>query len=109
MAAIDLEELTQGKVHNLSGRLRGLAAREKFHLDEIDESSEPVEVRFPDYVYAVTPSFIQGLFAKSVERRGGSANAFRSSYSFIAPAVVLEQVERGLTAILTSRDVSDIR
>lgn len=109
MASIDLEELTQGKVHNLSGRLRGLAAREKFHLDQIDAESEPVEVRFPDYVYAVTPSFIQGLFARSVERRGGSERAFRRHYTFIAPAVVLEQVERGLSAILTSRDVSDIR
>lgn len=108
MASIDLEVLTQGKVHNLSGRLRGLAAREMFGLDQIDEAGDVVQVRIPDYVYAVTPSFIQGLFGRSVERRGGREQDFRRSFSFIAPAVVLDQVEKGLSAILTSRNIADI-
>jgi hypothetical protein len=109
MAAIDLEELTKGKVHNLSGRLRGLAARDLFHLDRLDQSGEPVEVHIPDHVYAVTPSFIQGLFGKSVEQLGGNAQAFRRNYRFIAPALVLDQVEKGLSAILTNRNISEIR
>lgn len=109
MKSIDLELLTQGKVHNLSGRLRGLAAREMFALDAIDDAGESVEVRIPDYVYAVTPSFVQGLFGKSVERRGGREQDFRNSFRFIAPAVVLDQLDRGLSAILTSRNIADIR
>ena len=109
MMAIDLEELTQGKVHNLSGRLRGLAARERFHLDQTDIELELVQVRIPEYVYAVTPSFIQGLLGRSFENRGGKEDTFRRSFSFVAPAVVLEQLERGLSAILTSRNVEDIR
>jgi hypothetical protein len=102
MAAIDLEELTRGKVHNLSGRLRGLAARERFGLDGIDLAGHPVEIRIPDYIYAVTPSFIQGLF-------GPSLKFLRNAYRFVAPAIVLEQLERGIAAITTSRDIADIR
>lgn len=108
MASIDLELLTQGKVHNLSGRLRGLAARKMFDLDTIDDAGDAVQVRIPDYVYAITPSFIQGLFGRSVERRGGREQDFRRSFDFVAPAVVLDQIERGLAAILTSRNPSDI-
>lgn len=108
MASIDLEVLTQGKVHNLSGRLRGLAAREMFELDRIDDAGELVQVLIPDHVYAITPSFIQGLFGRSVERRGGREQDFRRFFSFVAPAVVLDQVDRGLAAILTSRNIADI-
>lgn len=109
MAAIDLEVLTQGKVHNLSGRLRGLAAREKFGLDQIDRQGGVVELRVPSYVYAVTPSFVQGLLGESLRIRHGNVEAFRKAYRFVAPAVVLEQLERGISAIATSRDIADIR
>jgi hypothetical protein len=109
MAAIDLEELTRGKVHNLSGRLRGLAARERFGLDGIDLAGHPVEIRIPDYIYAVTPSFIQGLFGPSLKFLQFNVQAFRNAYRFVAPAIVLEQLERGIAAITTSRDIADIR
>ncbi|KPF78358.1 hypothetical protein IP88_04235 [alpha proteobacterium AAP81b] len=109
MAAIDLEELTQGKVHNLSGRLRGIAARERFGLDGLDGSGDPVEIRIPDYIYAVTPSFIQGLLGPTLKSLHFDVKAFRDSYRFVAPAVVLEQLERGISAITTSRDIAEIR
>ena len=108
MAAIDLEELTMGKVHNLSGRLRGLAAREKFGLDQFDLNDETVEVHVPEYVYAVTPSFVQGLLGGSLKVRNWDVASFRQNYRFIAPAIVLDQLERGISAITTSRDVADI-
>lgn len=108
MAAIYLEELTQGKVHNLSGRLRGLAAREKFGLDQFDLDHEGVEVHVPEYVYAVTPSFVQGLLGGSLKSRGWDVQQFRQIYRFVAPAIVLDQLERGISAIATSRDVADI-
>jgi hypothetical protein len=107
---IDLEELTgHGKVQNLSGRLRGLAAREKFQLDELDSDADDIEVIVPSYVYSLTPSFFQGLFGDSVRAFGNDSAKFMAHFRFTAPAVVLQQVERGLSAILTSRDLSNIR
>lgn len=108
-AVINLEQLTgEGRVQNLSGRLRGLAARELFRVDELDGATDVVEVRVPEYVYSVTPSFFQGLFGGSVQALGSDAQAFRQHFRFIAPAIVLQQLERGLSAALTSRNLNDI-
>lgn len=110
MKMIDLTELTgNGKVHNLSGRLRGQAAREMFGLDEIDASHEPVRVVIPAYVYSLTPSFFQGLFGASVRKMGNNRAMFKSRFSFDAPRIVLAQLERGLSAVLTNRDINSIR
>lgn len=107
---IDLEELTgDGRVQNLSGRMRGLAARERFGIDELDRGGTPVEVHVPEYVYSLTPSFFQGLFGASVHALGDNADRFHNRFKFIAPPIVLQQIERGLRAALTSRDLGDVR
>lgn len=109
MEMINLEALTGGgKVHNLSGRLRGQAARDEFNLDLLDRSDEPVEVHVPSYVYSVTPSFFQGLFGDSFRACGHDVKRFRSHYVFVAPSIVLEQFERGIAALSTSRDLGDV-
>jgi hypothetical protein len=106
-AMIDLEGLTgAGKVHNLSGRQRGLAAREMFGLDHLDQLDEPVEVIVPSYVYSVTPSFVQGFFGESVKAFGNDTTRFKNHFHFTAPSIVLEQLDRGLAAIVTKRDLS---
>lgn len=105
MATIDLERLTgDGKVHNLSGRERGLAARRMYHLDEIEKSDEPVDVIVPEYIYSLTPSFFQGFFGETVRARGYDAASFKRRFRFKAPDIVLQQLDRGLAAILTNRD-----
>ena len=110
MKMINLEELTgNGRVHNLSGRLRGLAARDLYKLDEFDQSAEDAEVVVPGYVYSLTPSFVQGLFGESIRASGNDLTAFRRRFRFVAPAIVLEQLERGLSAIMTNRDIASIR
>jgi hypothetical protein len=109
MKKIDLEELTgHGEVHNLSGRVRGLEARKLFNLDEIDGSAEDVEVVVPSHVYSLTPSFVQGLLGASVRSSGNDIQSFRKRYRFTAPAVVMQQLERGLSAILTQRDFASL-
>jgi hypothetical protein len=109
-ATIDLEELTgKGKVHNLSGRLRGRAAREKFGIDALDSENATVEVIVPAHVYSLTPSFFQGLFGDSLRAYGNDVGLFREHFRFVAPSIVLEQVERGLSAILTNRDLNAVR
>lgn len=109
MKTIDLEELTgNGRVHNLSGRSRGLSAREYFGLDEVDRAGGEAEVIVPSHVYSLTPSFVQGLLGQSVRSSGNDLESFRGRFRFVAPAVVLAQLERGLSAIMTERDASSL-
>lgn len=103
---VDLDVLTQGKVHNLSGHERGLAARTLFALDMLDQASQPVEVRIPEHIYGISPSFIQGLFSASVIALGSSKDAFFEHYRLVATDLVRRQFDRGLSAILTDRDFS---
>jgi hypothetical protein len=84
MPEINLRDLTQGEVRNLAGHDRGLEARSHFKLDELDECDESVEISLPDDFRAISPSFFQGMFAKSVHRFK-SASAFFQHYQFDAP------------------------
>lgn len=84
MREINLRELTRDEVRNLAGHDRGLDARTYFKLDQLDESEESVEVSLPEDFRAISPSFFQGMFAKSVHRFK-SASAFFEHYQFDAP------------------------
>lgn len=104
MREIDLGELTRhGEVHNLSGHDRGLAAREQYGLAEIDRSGDVVRVTVPEDVYTLTPSFFQGMFASSVQATGGDRDRFLDRFRFNATPLVLQQVDRGITAVRTRR------
>lgn len=110
MKTINLEDLTgNGRVHNLSGRLRGLAARTHYALDDFDQTEEDAEVVVPGYVYSLTPSFVQGLFGESLRAAGNDLDRFRQRFRFVAPAIVLEQLERGISAIMTDRDIAKVQ
>ena len=84
---VDIRLLTQGEVRNLAGHERGLAARERFGMQRLDEDAAPVAVVFPDHFRQVSSSFFQGMFSASV-RRLGSVDAFFNHYRFDAPAHV---------------------
>lgn len=104
---INLDVLTEnGKVHNLSGHDRGLAARREFALDRYDAGSDVVEIVVPDHIYAISPSFVQGLLAASVQKFGLSRDAFFKRYSLTASDLIKRQFDRGISAILTNRDLS---
>ena len=96
---IDLLKITKGEVRNLSGHPRGVAAREFFELDNLDEAGEIVEVCFPDNLLSVAPSFVQGMFAESY-RNLGSEVAFRNHFRWLASELILQQLERGIQQIL---------
>lgn len=102
METINLEELTKGEVRNLTGHERGNAARELFGLDRLDNAGEPVHVIVPDELDAITTSFFQGMFARSV-RSFENAEAFLASYQFDASPSILQQVHRGIDRVLTPR------
>lgn len=101
MATVNLETLTdEGRVRNLTGHERGLAARKHYNLAEFDKSGETVEVHIPDTLDAMTVSFFQGMFADSVRNTGAQ---FLDRYHFHASPVIMEQVLRGIERVKTRR------
>jgi len=104
---IDLDVLTDGgRVHNLSGHDRGVAARAAFRIDDLDHQREAVEIRVPDHIYAISPSFIQGMLATSVQMAGFSREGFFQRFTLNASDLIKRQFDRGLNSILTNRDFS---
>lgn len=103
MPMIDLVRLTEGRVRNLTGHERGLAARETFGLDAYDAAAEPVDVRVPDNLEAITGSFFQGMFAQSVRQADGD---FLGRYRFHASPAIMEQVLRGIEKVNTKRGMA---
>lgn len=100
---IELARLTKGEVRTLSGQDRGVEARQMFALDALDATTDPVLVRVPDDLDAVTPSFVQGMFSKSI-KRFQSRDAFLAHYRFVANAAILHQVDAGIRNSLMRRD-----
>lgn len=104
MPMIELVSLTDGQVHSLSGQERGLAARQFFKLDELDELSDSVTIDVPDDLDAISPSFFQGMFSKSlIDAFHRDADRFLEHYRFRAQTHVLAQIQRGIRAVLTRR------
>lgn len=101
MATIELTDLTKGEVRSLSGQERGVAARERFAVDAFDESEERVVVRARG-IESVTPSFLQGMFSKSI-RRFGSRERFLAHYAFDASPELLRQIDRAIRNTLIDR------
>jgi hypothetical protein len=101
MTTIDLAALTDnGRVRNLTGHERGIAAREQFDLNSLDAAQEAIEVRVPDDLDAITISFFQGMFADSVRKVG---SGFLEHYRFHASPEIMEQVLRGIDRVNTVR------
>jgi hypothetical protein len=106
MTKIELEKLTKREVRSLSGQDRGLHARIFFKLDELDELNEPIVVSAPDDLAAITPSFVQGMFGKSVLRLGQVS--FFKHYIFEFSTDLMKDVESGVERILFKRRPQDL-
>ena len=95
MEVIDLAKYTSdGKVRNLSGKDRGLDARIKFKMDDLDKDKKVVTVRIPDYVYAISTSFFGGMFGDSYSNLG--RDSLLEKYHFEMPDTLWPQIEQGL-------------
>jgi hypothetical protein len=102
-SSIDINRLTDGKVLNLAGHDRGLAARDRFELARLDLESEAVAVHFPEGFRQLSSSFFQGMFADSV-RKFGSVKLFFEHYRFDAPAHIRTKLADYAEQILNRRD-----
>lgn len=95
MQEIDLALYTSGgKVRNLSGKDRGLAAREDFGMDNLDQGDGQVVVCIPEYVYAISTSFFCGMFSRSYNVLG--PHGFRQKYVFKTHEDLGRQIDQGL-------------
>ena len=82
---IDLDHHRTEGVQVFAGRNRGKAVRRYARIDELDSDDEPVLVRVPDDTFAVTSSFILGLFGDSIAKIG--EEKFREKYRFEGPSI----------------------
>jgi hypothetical protein len=102
MSEINLDELTGGgEVRNLTGHERGVEARSRYNLETLDHTQNPVRVFIPESVYTLTPSFFQGMFAESVRELG---DRFLEHYRFDASALIMRQIQRGISSARMRRE-----
>ena len=92
------------EARGLPGQERGVDARAYYKLDTLDAEPGVVTIVVPDDLDAISPSFFQGMFAKSLLGAfDRDPDRFLKHYSFRAPTHVLAQVQRGINAVLTRR------
>ena len=104
MTEINLDAIAGGgRTKNLSGKERGIAAREKLELDILDERPGEVSVLVPDYVDTISPSFFQGLFSQSIRTLNGK-DPFLRKYRFVANESIQRWIEIGIRNASSSRD-----
>lgn len=73
----------------LSGKEVGMSAREKYHLDELDNAEGIVNVTID--VPVVTSSFILGMFSQSVQKLG--VGNFFKKYHFKTSEDTMKNIE----------------
>lgn len=93
---IDLRAVSgNGAVRNLAGKERGIDARRALRLDQADAANEDVRIVVPEYLLAISDSFLLGLLAPSVERAGG-LDRFLEKFHFAATDHATVHIMRGL-------------
>jgi predicted subunit of tRNA(5-methylaminomethyl-2-thiouridylate) methyltransferase len=101
MANIDLGRLTRGEVRMLTGHPRGLAAREFFELDTLFNSGV-VSIVAPDEIDTITPSFLQGFLARSIDQLGSDVFVQRVQLGKL-PSHLRKDFETGIRRLLLRR------
>ena len=99
MVHIDLGELTKGEVHMLTGHPRGLKARELYGLDDADKDGDVIVIVAPKDLDIVTPSFVQGLLARSVNSESSKELTSRIDLSNL-PRLIRDDFETGIERVL---------
>ncbi len=101
---IDLGSLSGGKVLVLAGPERGLAARDRFDMDALDQSSERIEIVAPSDLEAISPSFVQGFLGKSFNLLG--EQGLRQKYDFKLDDLLIEDMLDGIKRLKMQREIA---
>lgn len=88
----------------LSGHDRGSAARTYFDLPTLERNFDHIVLVVPKDLDAITPSFIQGMFALSATLDGGK-DAFLQRYDLRATEWIREDILAGIDRLLMKRSV----
>lgn len=102
---IDLTALTKDRVRMLSGHDRGSEARKFFDIDRLEAEDDEIVIVAPDSLDAVTPSFVQGLFAQSKTLPFGR-DGFLRKYRFNTSEFVKEDILVGIDRLLMKRSLT---
>jgi hypothetical protein len=103
---IDLTELVGNDGVVLAGMERGVAAREKFTLDDLDGSLDTVVVTAPSTLEAISPSFVQGFLAGSLKSLG--EEKLHSKYKFELSELLMEDITEGIRHLLMKRKIAGL-
>ena len=91
---LDLEGFVgDDRVFVASGRESGVRAREGLRLNGTDADNNLYLIRVPKHIITMSPSFILGLIAPSVQVLGGVTKFFEK-YKFETSQDVIEQIRR---------------
>lgn len=90
----DFFELTgKGKICSFSGRQKGENLRDKWELDKLEQDANThVLIKVPETVYNLGPSFLQGLFTKTIFKENG-LQIFHNKYTFKASSIIKDQID----------------
>lgn len=82
----------------LAGRPEGKEYRAHLNLDNIDKTSDVVEVIIPEYFFSLNSSFFLGCFGPSVRNLG--EQSFREKYVFTCDSALKKGIEDGISRAL---------
>ncbi len=100
MKRIELSKFVGDDIRVLIGHERGIAVRNAFGMDALDQDPEVVQIAVPSTLRTLTPSFVQGLVAESIHRLG--EKGFYDHYQFDAEAHVIGDIRAGVDRVLTN-------
>lgn len=104
MVLIDLGKLTKGRVRMLTGHPRGLEARSLYDLDNVAAEDWEMEIIAPDDLDTITPSFVQGFLARSIDQVGAEEFVRRLNIGAL-PRHLRQDIETGVRRLLLRRGV----
>lgn len=101
---IDFKSLVGKDLLVLAGMERGLAAREDFNLDSLDEADEDVVIIAPDSLEAIAPSFVQGFLSRSYSKLG--EDRLREKYNFQLSDDLHSDILEGIKRLRMKRTIA---
>lgn len=103
---IDLTKLVGQDGVVLAGMERGVAARQMFTLDELDQTIEGIVVTAPPSLEAISPSFVQGFLAGSLRALG--EKRLREKYKFELDELLQDDIAEGIKRLLMKRKIAGL-
>jgi len=92
------EARTSPQAKVFAGRERGKYWRQRFRLDELDQTSETIEVVIPEDIISLNISFFLNLFGDSIRKLG--RDEFNKHYIFKSDPILRPLIDQGIDQAL---------